>query len=59
MTQGWENWGKEEDDVTRQIREYRTSLAIARQQQMQTAEQEENQEDFFQVSDSEMGKGEI
>jgi hypothetical protein len=50
VTQGWENWGKEEDDVTRQIREYRTSLSIARQQHMQTSEEEEVKEDFFQVS---------
>ncbi|KAF4518497.1 hypothetical protein B566_EDAN009697 [Ephemera danica] len=46
VTQGWDTWGKEEDDVTRQIREYRNSLSMARQQQQQP--QEEQQADFFQ-----------
>ncbi|XP_065332423.1 receptor-binding cancer antigen expressed on SiSo cells [Cloeon dipterum] len=44
---GWDTWGKEEDEVTRQIREYRTSLATARQKQNEP-EEPEVQADYFQ-----------
>jgi hypothetical protein len=45
---GWDNWGKEEDAITRQIREYRTSLAEARQKQSEE-EAPETSNDYFQV----------
>ncbi|XP_059486082.1 uncharacterized protein LOC132202849 [Neocloeon triangulifer] len=44
---GWDSWGKEEDKITQQIREYRNSLAMARQNQDQPEEPEERV-DYFQ-----------
>lgn len=49
QVEGWENWGKEEDEVTRQIREYRNSLAVNRQKQSQEDEQPELASNYFEV----------
>lgn len=49
VQEGWENWGKEEDEVTRQIREYRNSLAANRQQQSQDDEQPDLASNYFEV----------
>jgi hypothetical protein len=49
VQEGWDNWGKEEDEVTRQIREYRNSLAANRQKQSQEDEQPELASNYFEV----------
>ena len=49
VQEGWDNWGKEEDEVTRQIREYRNSLAVNRQKQSQEDEQPELASNYFEV----------